>query len=53
MKQLNEMYGLCKYCIGDCLRIELENFEGTYRCTGFEAKEKNWYEKYRKELKQK
>lgn len=51
MKQLEEMKGLCKYCVGDCVRLENEKFEGTYRCTGFEAKEKNWYEKYREELK--
>lgn len=51
MKQLEEMKGLCKYCTGDCVRLEDKNFDGTYRCTGFEAKEKNWYEKYREELK--
>lgn len=51
--ELTEMKGLCKYCIGDCARLEDDNFEGTYRCTGFEPKEKNWYEEYRKELKQK
>ena len=33
------------------MRIEIETFKGTYRCIGFEPKEKNWYEKYRKELK--
>ncbi len=51
MKQLKEMIGICKYCIGDCIRLEDEQFEGTYRCKAFEAKEEDWYEKYRKELK--
>lgn len=51
MKQLSEMYGLCKYCVGDCMRLELENFEGIYRCNGFEPRKKNWYSEYKEDLR--
>ena len=47
------MEGLCKYCVGDCMRLELEDFNGIYRCSGFEAKEENWYEKYKNDIRRK
>lgn len=40
MKQLKDMQGICKYCVGDCLRLEDESFDGVYRCKDFEKKEK-------------
>lgn len=46
-----ELKYLCKYCVVDCARLEDINFTGTIRCNAFEPKEKDWYEKYRKELK--
>lgn len=55
MKQLytplEKMKGLCKYCIGDCLRLELVEFEGTNKCDGFEPASKDWHEKYREDFK--
>lgn len=36
---LREMKGLCKYCVGECLRLEDENFNGTYRCKDFQGME--------------
>ena len=47
---LDKMIGICKFCVGDCLRIDLEEFEGTHRCNRFEPVEDNWYEKYRKSM---
>lgn len=53
MKQLKDMKGICKYCIGDCLRLEDENFDGVYRCKDFEANQVNWRELIEKELRKK
>lgn len=41
MKQLSDMKGICKYCVG-CLRLEDENFESVYRCNNFEPTNENW-----------
>lgn len=48
-----ELKYLCKYCVQDCARLEDINFTGTIRCHAFEPKEKDWYAKYREELKKK
>lgn len=53
MKQLKDMKGICKYCIGDCLRLEDENFDGVYRCKDFEANQVNYEELLREELRKK
>lgn len=51
---LNEMSGLCKYCVGNCVRLENLDFNGTHRCTGFEPNLKdypNWRKDYENSLK--
>ena len=56
MKQLEEMQGICKYCVADCLRLEDENFNEVYRCRNFEPNQiniKEVEEKIREELKKK
>lgn len=53
MVQLENMKGLCKYCVGDCMRLELPEFEGMYKCNSFEPKEKNWYENYLEDFRNK
>ena len=50
MKQLRDMKGICKYCVG-CLKLEDENFRSVYRCKDFEANQANWRELVEKELK--
>lgn len=52
MKQLKDMLGICKYCVG-CLRLEDENFRSVYRCKDFEANQINYEELLREELKKK
>lgn len=49
MKQLEDMKGICKYCIG-CLRLENENFHSRYRCKDFDANQMNWKDLIEKEL---
>lgn len=53
MKQYYDMIGLCKYCIGDCLRLEDEKFNGTHRCENFVARYENWRERYSRDLRKK
>lgn len=56
MKQLEDMQGICKYCVADCLRLEDEDFDGVYRCKNFEPNQisiKEVEEKIREELKNK
>lgn len=43
---------LCKKCLG-CNKLELEEFEGIYRCNNFISAIENWKEKYNNELKKK
>ena len=50
MKQLKDMLGICKYCVG-CLKLENENFTSVYRCKDFEANQVNYEELLREELK--
>lgn len=50
MKQLKDMSGICKYCVG-CLRLENENFKSVYRCKDFEPNQMNWQDLIREELK--
>lgn len=52
MKQLKDMFGICKYCVG-CLRLEDENFKSVYRCKDFEPNQVNWKELIEKELRKK
>lgn len=52
MKQLKDMPGICKYCVG-CLRLENENFKSVYRCKDFEANQVNWRELIEKEVRKK
>ena len=52
MKQLRDMPGICKYCVG-CLRLEDENFRPVYRCKDFEANQVNWRELMEEELTKK
>lgn len=52
MKQLKDMPGICKYCVG-CLRLEDENFKSVYRCKDFEPNQVDWRELTEKELKKK
>jgi hypothetical protein len=33
---LNKMFGLCKTCVGNCVRLEDVNFNGTDKCNGYE-----------------
>ena len=50
MKQLEDMSGICKYCVG-WLRLESEDFKSVYRCKDFEPIKRNWHELIEKELK--
>lgn len=50
MEQLKDMKGICKYCVGDCLRLEDEKFNGVYRCKDFEANQVNYEELMRNEI---
>lgn len=52
MKQIKDMNGICKFCDGYCLRVELEDFKSVYRCKDFVPTEDNWQEKIRKELEE-
>lgn len=36
MRELKKMWGLCRTCIGDCNRLELEDFNGTNKCSRYE-----------------
>lgn len=49
MRQLDDMPGICKFCVG-CLRLENENFKSRYRCKDFEPNQVNWEDLNRKEL---
>lgn len=52
-KPLEKLNGLCKYCVGDCMRLEIFDFPGVSKCTSFEPKEENWYELYRQDFLEK
>ena len=43
---------LCHYCLG-CNKLELESFNGVYRCNNFIQAMENWREKYNDELRKK
>lgn len=43
-----ELKGICKYCNG-CERLATD-FTGVNNCKNFIPNEKDWYEKYRKEI---
>lgn len=45
MKKI-EKNKLCHYCLG-CNKLELESFNGVYRCNNFVPGIENWQEKYR------
>lgn len=51
MKQIKDMPGICKYCDGYCLRVEQEKFKSVFNCVDFQPAYDNWYEDFRKELK--
>lgn len=42
---------LCRYCLG-CQQEELEDFKPKIRCNGFVPAEKDWQEKYYRNLKE-
>lgn len=48
MRELKQMWGLCRTCIGDCNRLELEDFNGTDKCSGYEKdlRERNEYKEW-------
>lgn len=50
MKQLIDMPGICKYCVG-CLRLEAEDFKSVFRCKDFEPNQMNWRDLFDKELR--
>lgn len=52
MKQLKDMPGICKYCVG-CLRLEADDFKSVFRCKDFEPNQMNWTELLKEEMRKK
>ena len=45
-----ELKGICKYCLYGCNKLEIQDFTGVNNCKNFIQNEKDWYEKYRREV---
>lgn len=50
---MQELTGICKYCLYGCNKLEMPEFKGIHRCNNFIPDREDWYEEYRKELMKK